>query len=247
MTEISLVAGRRRRPTGRPRLTTTSALSVLVFLATGCGGGGEAKKVVLGGPPSSPETTTALDATTTSPPATASSAAAPTTRPSASGPGTTAAGRGTDPPPPHPPVTGIIPPPPTVRAVNQYLPPGFVDIVSPPQTDAGEFLRDGRCSDLLRDIAASWKPSNGDPAVPDQDLFLYRAAGEACLSQWVPAERDFQQVKPPPAFATETCTFERDKAACLAARTLVRDWTAGLLASHRANPAFVPNFPFAPK
>lgn len=239
MTEIGCPRG-----TGRRRPATATLSMLVLLLAAGCGGGNAANEVVQGRASSlevSTVPTSAADAATTSstPPA-ASSTTAPTTGPA--GRAATTVVRRTDPPPPQPPISGTLAPAPTVRAVTPYLPPGFVDQVNPPSTEAYTMLREGRCSELLNEIAAEWKL-----AVAAQDFLLYRAAGQACLSRWAGAENDFRQVATGPAFATAICTFEVGDPACVQARTLVRDWTAALLGARRADPNFVPNFSPPPK
>lgn len=213
---------------------------VTVLLATACGGGGG--EVIQGGPPTSAPAPEPPGASTTSPPST--SAPATTARAS-----TATTVRRTEPGPPQPPMTGTLAPPTTARPVTPYLPSSVVDNVFPPDTPAAQLLSAGQCSLLLQRIVGDathtpWKA----PAFPVADpvIFLYRAAAEACLSRWADAERDFRQVSPPPTFQTVICDSEGGSATCVAARKLVYDWTAAMLAAHRADPAFVPNFKFPP-
>lgn len=118
-------------------------------------------------------------------------------------------------------------------------------------------LRRGDCGPLLREINAEW-PAPGsaeaDPAVPsfpDALTYLYRAAAKACLSQWAGAEADFRLID-----TGKLCAhFDdgggwnsafRSEAECRQVRMRVYEWTSGLLKAHRADPAFVPNFPTPP-
>jgi hypothetical protein len=135
-----------------------------------------------------------------------------------------------------------------------------VDQIVPPETKAFELLAAGQCGPLLRQIENAEDPTTiawKDGGVPDQLTLLYTAAAHACLSHWSIAQTDFQQVKLPidcgfrmtaDGLSIPNWSSSFSKVAdCHSTRNLVYDWTKGLLASHRANPKYVPNFPTPPK
>ena len=234
-----------------PMVRAARTVALVVVLAA-CGGADPPDTVASG--QSGEETTTILapDSTATSPepvPAGESTTtAAPKQGPTDSrAPGPQSSAR--NPAPPRPPVTGTLTTPPTNRRVDEYLPPGVADQIFPPGQDAHLLLSSGKCDELLREIQQGGKGLRWGTGVPPSLKNLYLAAGHACLAQWSQAESAFRQIR-----VSELCGFEPDKyqgadssfddtAACQKVRGRVHQWTENLLKAHRANPAFVPNFP----
>jgi hypothetical protein len=204
-------------------------LALLLFLAAGCGGGSGGS----GGGTGATDSTVAAATTDT------------TNQPGG---------------PPQTPLTGPLQTTPTTRANDPYLPVGVVDQVFPPGTKAFELLAAGNCGPLLRQVEQAEAPTTAtwkEGGVPDQLTLLYTAAAHACLAHWSIAQTDFQQVKLPidcgfrvtsDGLTIPNWSSSFTKVAdCHTARTLVYNWTKGLLAAHRADPKFVPNFPTPPK
>lgn len=230
-------SGRRRggAPLGRPATALLPLVAVLLVCGAACSGGsGGTGARATGSESTVPGETT----TTTSQPAT-------TVKPGG---------------PPQTPLTGPVQTSPPPRPKDSYLPVGVVDQISPPGTKAFELLADGKCGPLLRQIENAESPTTSawrDSDVSPQLTLLYTAAAHACLSHWSIAQADFQQVKLPLDCGFRVTTdglvvgpnwsASFDTAAkCHATRMLVYNWTKGLLAAHKADPKFVPNFPTPP-
>jgi len=114
-----------------------------------------------------------------------------------------------------------------------------VDQVFPPGVDAYGLLSSGRCAELLAFIDEGGGSNDPDPwlgGVPNQIVYLYHSAGEACLSNWTASEQDFNRI--------DDNDFSRncDTAACQQTRQAVYIWTSDLLRDHQADPNFVPDF-----
>lgn len=225
--------GRRHRRDGRVAASTATVLFSMVLLAPACGGGGNTLETAAN--TASSEVSAPGESTTSS----ALPDSNGTTRPI--------------PGPPQTPATGPLRTPAPPRRTDPYLPAGVPDQVNPPGTEAYQLLRMGSCGPLLREIRDGKPPdipSWAEGSVPPPLIALYSAAAEACLSQWTAAQADFQRIDmgavctfdAPDVASNSAASFKNEKE-CLQLRTKVRDWTAGLLKAHAADPKFVPKFP----
>ncbi|MDQ1358393.1 MAG: hypothetical protein QOG44_2766 [Acidimicrobiaceae bacterium] len=222
------------RPERRTATATIALVALLLVSGAACGGGSGGTGALASGSDS-----TAADTTATT------SSSSVTTEPGG---------------PPQTPLTGPVQTPPPTRPKDSYLPAGVVDQVFPPGTKAFQLLAAGSCGPLLRQIENAEAPTTtkwSDGGVPPELIHLYTAAAQACLSHWSIAQTEFQQITfpidcgfdtsvDPPLSPNSASSFDTP-AKCQAARTLVYNWTKGLLASHKANSKFVPNFPTPPK
>lgn len=157
------------------------------------------------------------------------------------------------PPSPQTPVTGPLTTPPRSKKIDPYLPAGVPDQIFPPGDKAYLLLSNGDCGELQRKTD-KWS------TVPDTVTALYSAAAHACLADWEKARSALQRID-----TSTLCTdpntgelygdgsaedfgrFEAPVEACEEQRLRVYRWTANLLATHDADPTFVPNFPTPPK
>jgi hypothetical protein len=123
---------------------------------------------------------------------------------------------------------------------------------------------EGQCGKLLSQIEGPITSAEAPTTmtwaagrVPATLTDLYTAAAHACLAQWGPAQTAFARVSTtklcepnpddPSVYPPNSAISFPTMAACQAERLKVYQWTQGLLKAHTANPAFVPNFPTAPK
>jgi len=233
---------------GAARSSKAILFIAIVVLAAACSGGQEPKTLRAGAAAgaSLPESSTTVqgEVTTTQPSvAPASSSDAPAG--AATGPvPAPPKGRDSSPNPPPGDTQRPLPPPPEKKNSHRSYPAGgAVDDVFPPGTPAYTLLASGDCKELLRQIDQGNPEYQPDPSkdpvgippwfdsVPellDEDTYrLYRSAAEACLLQWDLAASDFARISAPPGFAP---------------RQRVYEWAAALLADHRADPNFVPDF-----
>lgn len=118
------------------------------------------------------------------------------------------------------------------RPIREYPAGGPTDQVSPPGHTAYEFLRDGKCQDLL-DAAKTWESNVAD--VEGQDtIFLYRSAANACLANWKAAKDDFKRLGNPDFSEAGVCKQH--------ARTIVFNWLKELINQHDKDSNFSPVF-----
>lgn len=234
----------------KPTMPSRAILFIaIVALAAACSGGQEPKTLRAGAAAgaSLPDgSTTVPGGVTLTRPSDASAAGSDAPVGGAPGPAP-APPKGRDSTPNPPPGGSQRPlPPPTTEKKNShrsYPAGGAVDDVFPPGTPAYTLLASGDCKELLRQIDHGNPEYQPDPSkdpvgippwfdsVPellDEDTYrLYRSAAEACLLQWDRAASDFAKISAPPG---------------LAPRQQVYEWAAALLADHRADPNFVPDF-----
>jgi hypothetical protein len=192
-----------------------TALAVAI-IAAACSGGGEKEDVATGSTTTTAPTVPDTEVSTTEVPTVTTLVGEPDTVP------------------PQPEPTA----PPRQPRKIAYPTGGPKGPVYPPGHPAYELFTSQRCDELLAN-AESWESSYSD--VPSHQIHLYRAAANACLSNWEAAVADFDRLGPLQGDFSEGCHPEDPNVQpCPSCDRAVLAWLTEVMDAYKSEPDLPP-------